>query len=90
MHIIVEEMRKKGIEILGSPTLTSWAVRHAEWTANRLVRNDVEMVDDSVIQVSSFEAHTGQRAPTKLAAFMERILVRAREEEPAQPRWKIG
>ena len=37
LRIIVEEMRKKGIEILESPTLTSWAVRHAEWTANYLV-----------------------------------------------------
>ena len=29
LHIIVAEMRKKGIEVLESPTLTSWAVRHA-------------------------------------------------------------
>ena len=48
------------------------------------------MVDGSVIKESSYEAHTGQRAPTKLAAFMERILVRARGEKPAQPRWKVG
>ena len=48
------------------------------------------MVDGSVIKVSSYEAHTGQRAPTKLAALIERILVRAREEEPEQPRWKVG
>ena len=28
--------------------------------------------------------------PRTLAAFIERILARAREEEPAQPRWKVG
>ena len=90
LHIIVAEMRKKDVEILESPTLPSWAVRHAEWTANHLVRADIEMVDGSTIKVSPYEAHTGRSAPTNLAAFMERILARAREEEPAQPRWKVA
>ena len=90
LHITVAESRKAGIQILNSTTLTSWAVRHAEWTANHLVRNDVEMVDGTTIKVSPFEAHTGQSAPTKLAAYLERILVRAREEDPKQPRWKVG
>ncbi len=35
--------------------------------------------------------HTlGKLVAGRLAAFMERILVRAREDEPAQPRWKVG
>ena len=48
------------------------------------------MIDGTIIRVSPYEAHTGKCAPTKLAAFMERILVRARDTEPAQPRWKVG
>ncbi len=47
-------------------------------------------VDGSIITVSSSETHTGKLATGKLAGFMERILVRAREDEPAQPRWKVG
>ena len=49
------------------------------------------MVDGSKIKESPYEAHTGRTAPKNLAAFLERILVRAREEEePAQPRWKVA
>ncbi len=48
------------------------------------------MVDGSIIKVPPYEAHTGKLVAGKLAAFMERILVRARENEPAQPRWKVG
>ena len=59
-------------------------------TASHLVRSDVEMVDGSIIKVSPYEAHTSKCAPAKLAAFLERILVRAGEEEQAQPRWKVG
>ncbi len=70
--------------------MASWAARHTEWTANTLVRADIEMVDESIIKVRAFEAHTRESAPTKLAAFAERILARAREEEPAKPRWKVG
>ncbi len=90
LRIIVAEMRKKGVEILESPTLTSWAARRAEWTSNHLVRSDVKMVDGSISKVSPCEAHAGKCAPAKLAALTERILMRAREEEPAQPRWKVG
>ena len=53
--------------------MTGWAVRHAEWTANHLVRADIEMVDGSIIKVSPYEAHIGRSAPTNFAAFMERI-----------------
>ena len=71
LQILVEDARKKGIEVLDSPVLMSWAVRQAEWTANYLVKNDVEMVDGTLIKVSPYEAHTGRAAPTKLAAFIE-------------------
>ncbi len=82
----VAEMRKKGIEVLESPALTSWAVRRVEWTANHHVKSDVEMIDGSIIKVSPYEAHTGKLVAGTLAAFMGRILVSAREDEPAQPR----
>ncbi len=48
------------------------------------------MADGSVIKVITYEAHTGKLVAGKLAAFMERILARDREDEPAQPRWKVG
>ncbi len=68
LHVILAEMLKKGFEVLESPTLTSWAVRHAKWTANHLVKSDVEMVDGSNIKVSPYEAHTGKLVAGKLAA----------------------
>ncbi len=86
LHIIAAEMWKKGVEVSESPTLKSWAVRHPEWTANHVVRSDVEMVDGSIVKVSPDEAHPGKCA----AAFMKRILVRAWEDEPARPGWKVG
>ncbi len=55
-----------------------------------LVKSDVEMFDRSIIKVSPYEAHPEKCVPAKLATFMERILVQACEEEPAQPRWKVG
>ncbi len=50
----------------------------------------MEMVGGSIIKVSHYEAHTGMLVAGKLAAFMERILVRAPEDEPTRPRWKVG
>ncbi len=79
LRIIAAEMGKTGIEMLESPTLTSLAVRHAERTTDHPFNSDVEMVNGSIIKVSPYEAHTGKCAPAKLAAVMERILVRAHE-----------
>ncbi len=73
LHIIVAKTRKKGIEVLEPPTLASWAVRRAEWTANHLVRSDVEMVDGSIVEVSPYEAHTGKLVAGAPSAFVERI-----------------
>ncbi len=90
LRIIVAEMQRKGVEVLESPTLKSWAVRRAGWTENHLLRSDAEIVDGCIVKVSPYEDHAGKSASMKLAAFIERILARAREDEPAQPRWKVG
>ena len=90
LQISVLEARSRGVEILDSGTLTSWAVRHAEWVANFLVKSDVELVDGSVIKVSPYEAHTGKNPPRQLAAFMERILVKRRDRDDPQPRWQVS
>ena len=90
LQITVMEARNRGVEILKSGTLTSWAVRHAEWVTNYLVKSDVELVDGSVIKVSPYEAHTGMNPPRQLAPFMERILVKRRERDEPQPRWKVA
>ena len=55
-----------------------------------MVKTDVELSDGSIIKVSPYEAHTGQATTNQLAAFMERVLVKARDDEPKQPRWKVG
>ena len=57
---------------------------------NYLVKSDVELVDGSVIKVSPYEAHTGMNPPRQLAPFMERILVKRRERDEPQPRWKVA
>ncbi len=60
---------------LESPTLTPWAVRHAERTANLLVKSDVEMVDGSIITVSPYilvgtrrDGRSPEKAPIKCSA----------------------
>ncbi len=48
------------------------------------------VVDGSIVEVRPYQAHAGKCVPVTLAVFAERILVLAREEEPARPRWKVG
>ena len=75
LQVLVEDSRRNGIEVIMDHPVTQWAVRHAEWVQNYLVKSDFELSTGGVVKISPFEAHTGSKAPGNVAAFLERALV---------------
>ena len=50
---------------------------HAEWIQNFPVKSDVDLSDGgTIINITPHEAHTGDKAPSIVVGFWERVLVR--------------
>ena len=44
-----------------------WAMRHAEWIQNFLVKCDVDLSGGGTIKITPHGAHTGDKAPSNVA-----------------------
>ena len=90
LHIMVEDARRRGTEIVLDHLVAQWAVRHAEWIQNFLVKSDVDWSGSGTIKITPHEAHTGDKAPSNVAGFLEQILVRNKINDDKQPRFLVG
>ena len=80
LQIMVEDARRCGVEIILDHPVAQWAVRHAEWIQNFLVKGDGGLSDGGTIKITPHEAHTGDNAPSNVVGFVERILVRSKNQ----------
>ena len=76
LQMPVEDTRRQGTEIMLDHPVAQWAVRHAEWIRNFLVKSDIELSGGGTIQITPHGAHTGEKAPSNVVGFLERVLVR--------------
>ena len=90
LQVMVEDARRRGAEITLDRPVAQWAVRHAEWIHNFLVKSDVDLSGGGTIRITPHEAHTGDKAPSNVAGFLERILVRNKINDDRQPRFLVG
>ena len=94
LQIMVEDARRRGAEIILGHPVAQWAVRHAEWIQNFLVKSDVDLSGGGTIKITPHEAHTGDNAPSNVAGFVQRFLVRNKINDDKQPRflegWSLG
>ena len=93
MHILVEHARLRGVENVLDHLVAQWAVRHADWIQNFLVKRDVDLQDEGTVRNTPHVAHTGDKAPNNVG-FLERVLVRCKINDDKQPRflicWALG
>ena len=85
-QIMVEDARRRGTEIMLDHPFAQWAVRHAAWNQTFLVKSDVDLSGGGTIKITPHDAQTGDKAPSKVAGFWERILVRNKINDDKQPR----
>ena len=94
LQIMIEDARRRGAEIILGHPVAQWAVRHAEWIQNFLVKSDVDLSGGGTIKITPHEAHTGDKAPSNVAGFVQRFLVRNKINDDKQPRflegWSLG
>ena len=67
--------------------VAQWAVRHPEWVQNLLATSDVDLSGGGT---TPHEAHTGDKAPSNVVGFLERVLMRGRINDDKQPRFLVG
>ena len=87
---MVEDARRCGVEIILDHPVAQWAVRHCEWIQNFFVKSDVDLSDGGTRKITPHEAHTGDKAPSKVVGFLERVLVRSKINDDKQPRFLAG
>ena len=66
---MVEDARRRGVEIILDHPVAPWAVRHAEWIQNFLAKSDVDLRDGGTIKITPHEAHAGDNAPSNVVGF---------------------
>ena len=59
--INVEDARRCGVEVILDHPAAQWAVRHAEWIQNFIVKSDVGLSGSGTIKITLREAHTGDK-----------------------------
>ena len=69
--------------------VAQWAVRHAEWIRNFSVKSDADMSGVGT-KITPHEAHTGDKAPSNVIGFLERVLVRSKINDDKQPMFLAG
>ena len=89
LQIMVEHAQRRSTENILDHPVAQWAVRHAEWIQN-FVESDVDLSGGGTIKVTPHEAHTGEEAPSNVAGFLERVLVRNKINDDKQPRFLVG
>ena len=52
---MVEDTRRRGVEIILDHPVAQWAVRHAEWIQNFLAKSDLELCDGTTIKITPHE-----------------------------------
>ena len=60
--INVEDARRCGVEVILDHPAAQWAVRHAEWIQNFIVKSDVGLSGSGTIKITLREAHTGDKS----------------------------
>ena len=85
LQILVEDARRRGVDIILDHLVAQWAVRHAEWIQNFLVRSDVDLQDGGTIKINPHEAYTGDKAADNVVGFLERVLVRSKINDDKNP-----
>ena len=90
LQILVEVARRRGVEIILDHPVAQWAVSHGEWIQNFLVMNVVDLSGGGTITITPHETHTGDKAPSNVVGFLERVLVRNRGNDDKQPRFLVG
>ena len=90
LQILVENARRRGVEIIIDDPDAQWTARHAEWIQKFLVKGYVGFRDGGKVNITPHEAHTGDNAPNNVVGFLERVLVRRKNNDDTQPRFLIG
>ena len=90
LHIMVEDARRRSSQIILDRPVAQWAMRHAEWIQNFLVKSDADLSGGGTIKITPHEAHTRDKAPSTVAGFLERILVGNKINDDKQPRFLVG
>ena len=88
--ILVEEARRRGTDIMLDHPVAQWAVGHAEWIQNFLLKSEKDLSGGGTIKITPHEAHTGDKAPSNVVGFLERVLVRNRINDEKEPRFLTG
>ena len=55
-----------------------------------LAKSDLDLCDGRTIKITSHEAHTGDKASNNVAGFLERVLVKSRNNQDKQPGFLVG
>ena len=88
--IIVEDARRRGVEIILDHLVAQRAVRSAEWIQNFFVQSDVDLSEGGTKKITPYGAHSGDKAPSNVVGFLERVLVRIKINDDKQPRFLVG
>ena len=73
LQILVEDSRRRGTEIILDHLVAQWAVRHDEWVKNFLLKSRIDLRGGGTIKITPHEAHTGDKAPSNVVCFRERV-----------------
>ena len=61
MQIMVEDTRRRGVEIFLKHPVVQWAVRRAGWIRNFFAKSDVDLSGGGTINITLHEAHRGTK-----------------------------
>ena len=76
LQILVEDARRRSTEIILDHLVAQWAVRHAEWIQNFLVKSDINLSGGGTIRITPHEARTGDKTPSNVVGLLELVLFR--------------
>ena len=89
--ILVEDVRRRGVEIILDHLVAQWTVRHAEWIQNFLVKSDGDMSDGGTRKISRLMKHTPEtKHRAMLLDFWSEFFFEAKSTMTTSQDWALG
>ena len=90
LQIMVEDARRRGIEIVLDHPVAQWAVRHARWTQKFLVMSDVDLSDGGTIKKNMKHTHETKHRAMLLEYRIEFLFAAESTMTNSPDFWSVG
>ena len=90
LQIMVENARRRGAEIILDHPVAQWAVTHARWIQNFLVKSDVDLSGGGTIKITPHDAHTGAKHRAMFVDSWNEFLSETKSTMTKHPKFLVG